>query len=51
VAFGVLLDTLVVRTLLIPGVIHDLGVKTWWPWASGVPADEPVDNPPVVSKA
>jgi len=32
VAFGVLVDTLVVRTLLIPGVIHDLGNRAWWPW-------------------
>jgi RND superfamily putative drug exporter len=32
VAFGVLVDTLVVRTLLIPGVIYDLGNRAWWPW-------------------
>ncbi|MCV2393764.1 MMPL family transporter [Actinotalea sp. M2MS4P-6] len=32
VAFGVLLDTLVVRTLLVPGVVHDLGRVVWWPW-------------------
>lgn len=31
VAFGVLLDTLVVRSLLVPAVIHDLGRATWWP--------------------
>lgn len=31
VAFGVLLDTLVVRALLVPAVVHDLGRRTWWP--------------------
>ena len=31
VAFGVLLDTLVVRSLLVPAVIHDLGRRSWWP--------------------
>ncbi len=31
VAFGVLLDTLVVRSLLVPAVCHLLGPLTWWP--------------------
>ncbi|GAA3703722.1 efflux RND transporter permease subunit [Zhihengliuella alba] len=31
VAFGVLLDTLVVRTLLVPALAHDLGRWLWWP--------------------
>ncbi len=31
VAFGVLLDTLVVRTLLVPALAYDLGKKIWWP--------------------
>ncbi|ROS73045.1 MMPL family transporter [Cellulomonas sp. PhB143] len=31
VAFGVLLDTLVVRTLLVPALVHDIGRRTWWP--------------------
>lgn len=31
VAFGVLLDTLVVRSLLVPALVHDLGGKVWWP--------------------
>ncbi len=31
VAFGVLLDTLVVRTLLVPALAVDLGERTWWP--------------------
>ena len=31
VAFGVLLDTLVVRSLLVPAVIYDLDRRAWWP--------------------
>ncbi|SFR73859.1 putative drug exporter of the RND superfamily [Microbacterium azadirachtae] len=31
VAFGVLLDTFVVRSLLVPALVHDLGRAVWWP--------------------
>lgn len=31
VAFGVLLDTLVVRSLLVPALIIDIGPRAWWP--------------------
>lgn len=31
VAFGVLLDTLVVRSLLVPALTLDLGPVAWWP--------------------
>ena len=31
VAFGVLLDTFVVRTLLVPALAHDIGPAIWWP--------------------
>lgn len=31
VAFGVLLDTLIVRTLLVPAMAIDAGRFTWWP--------------------
>ncbi len=31
VAFGVLLDTLVVRSLLVPALSYDLGPRIWWP--------------------
>lgn len=31
VAFGVLLDTTIVRSLLVPALSHDLGPRTWWP--------------------
>lgn len=35
VAFGVLLDTLVVRTFLVPALVHQIGARTWWPSAMG----------------
>jgi RND superfamily putative drug exporter len=31
VAFGVLLDTMVVRSLLVPAIVADLGDRVWWP--------------------
>jgi RND superfamily putative drug exporter len=31
VAFGVLLDTFVVRTVVVPALVLDLGRRTWWP--------------------
>ncbi|MFD3355610.1 MMPL family transporter [Streptomyces fradiae] len=31
VAFGVLLDTLVVRSLLVPALVRDIGPVAWWP--------------------
>lgn len=31
VAFGVLLDTLVVRSLLVPALTYDIGRAVWWP--------------------
>ncbi|WP_326674118.1 MMPL family transporter [Streptomyces sp. NBC_01257] len=31
VAFGVLLDTLVVRSLLAPALVVDIGPRAWWP--------------------
>ena len=33
VAFGVLLDTFVVRTLLVPALSLDIGRRIWWPSA------------------
>jgi len=31
VAFGVLLDTTLVRSLLVPAIIYELGNRSWWP--------------------
>ena len=31
VAFGVLLDTFIVRSLLVPALIKDMGPVVWWP--------------------
>ncbi|MDJ0111054.1 MMPL family transporter, partial [Rhodococcus erythropolis] len=31
VAFGVLLDALIVRSLLVPALTYDIGQKIWWP--------------------
>ncbi|WP_327130446.1 MMPL family transporter [Streptomyces sp. NBC_01343] len=33
VAFGVLLDTLVVRSLLVPALVIAIGPRAWWPGA------------------
>jgi RND superfamily putative drug exporter len=31
VGFGVLLDTIVVRSILVPALVHEIGPKIWWP--------------------
>jgi RND superfamily putative drug exporter len=31
VAFGVLLDALIVRSLLVPALVVDIGRPLWWP--------------------
>ena len=31
VAFGVLLDTFVVRSLIVPALVIDIGKRVWWP--------------------
>jgi RND superfamily putative drug exporter len=48
VAFGVLLDTTVVRSLLVPSLAHDIGPRVWWPSklskenrSAGLPAASP----------
>ncbi|MFF8699206.1 MMPL family transporter [Streptomyces albidoflavus] len=48
VAFGVLLDTLVVRSLLVPALVRDIGPASWWPGAlsrRAEPAKEATDEP------
>ncbi|WP_327410541.1 MMPL family transporter [Streptomyces sp. NBC_01281] len=42
VAFGVLLDTLVVRSLLVPALVRDIGRRAWWP---GTLSREPAPVP------
>ncbi len=39
VGLGVLVDTFVVRSLLVPGLVGDIGRPVWWPWARRIPAD------------
>ncbi|SMY12736.1 MMPL family transporter [Brevibacterium jeotgali] len=38
VAFGVLLDTFLVRALLVPALVHDIGPAVWWPSKLAKPA-------------
>jgi RND superfamily putative drug exporter len=40
VAFGVLLDTILVRSLLVPALSYDIGRRIWWPSKLGR-ADSP----------
>ncbi|WP_406369374.1 MMPL family transporter [Streptomyces sp. NBC_00647] len=45
VAFGVLLDTLVVRSLLVPALVRDIGRRAWWPGRlSREPEPDPVPH-------
>lgn len=39
VTFGVLLDAILVRSLVVPALVHDLGRAVWWPWRKRVPRD------------
>lgn len=63
VAFGVLLDTFVVRSLLVPALSYDIGRAIWWPsklWRHGpetredaapvpAPTVDPGDEPALVA--
>lgn len=42
VAFGVLLDTFVVRSVLVPALTYDIGKKIWWPSKLARMTDEEV---------
>ncbi|MGB2569701.1 MMPL family transporter [Micromonospora citrea] len=46
VAVGILLDTLLVRSLLIPALALDLGARTWWPGRLARPAIPPTPPAP-----
>ncbi|MEU1277963.1 MMPL family transporter [Streptomyces sp. NPDC005805] len=55
VAFGVLLDTLVVRSLLVPALVRDIGPKAWWPGVlsrrgDGPPPAEPEGGADAVTR-
>ena len=41
VAFGVLLDALIVRSVVVPALTFDLGERTWWPSKLSKRANEP----------
>ncbi|HWD62203.1 MAG TPA: MMPL family transporter [Humibacter sp.] len=50
VAFGVLVDTLIVRSLLVPALSYDIGRAIWWPsklWRrdAGTVASDPEKEP------
>ena len=44
VAFGVLLDTFVVRSLIVPALVIDVGKRVWWP-SKLAKAEEPEHEP------
>ncbi len=46
VAIGVLLDTFVVRTLLVPALATDVGRKFWWPSRLASADDSAIDSIP-----
>ncbi len=57
VAYGVLIDTFLVRTLLVPALAYDIGPAVWWP--AKLPADRashaegaaPPEEPSTVEEA
>jgi RND superfamily putative drug exporter len=50
-AIGILLDTFVVRTLLVPSIVQLLGHRTWWPSALSRRAAPPGSLGPVDSSS
>jgi putative drug exporter of the RND superfamily len=50
VAFGVLLDTFLVRSILVPAIALTLGDSFWWPSALSRPTDEPASSAPAPSE-
>jgi RND superfamily putative drug exporter len=50
VAFGVLLDTFLVRSVLVPALALTAGDKFWWPSALSKPKGDTTASPPVPSE-
>ena len=51
VAVGILMDTFLVRGLLIPGVVLLLGKWNWWPGRTETAQEETHERPPHASSA
>ncbi|HEY6696553.1 MAG TPA: MMPL family transporter [Solirubrobacteraceae bacterium] len=51
VAFGVLVDTFVVRSMLVPAIITVVGDKSWWPSAMGRGTGQAVAEPVAAAEA
>ncbi|HLM25436.1 MAG TPA: MMPL family transporter, partial [Thermoleophilaceae bacterium] len=54
VAIGVLLDTFIVRSILVPALTFDLGRRIWWPSAlsrSDAPGEQEVREPELEAAA
>jgi RND superfamily putative drug exporter len=54
VGTGVLLDTFVVRTLVVPSAVRLLGERTWWPGhpaRHAAPRERPAEELPVPEPA
>ncbi|MBW3609137.1 MAG: MMPL family transporter [Actinobacteria bacterium] len=47
VAFGVLLDTFIVRSILVPALTLDIGSRIWWP--SRLVEEKPAEREPAVA--
>jgi RND superfamily putative drug exporter len=46
VALGVLLDTMLVRSVLVPALCYDIGPRIWWPSRLARRTQDEVPNPP-----
>jgi RND superfamily putative drug exporter len=46
VAFGILLDTILVRSILVPALVLEVGDKVWWPSRLSREAPRAAEEPP-----